>query len=253
MVVGPRWHSSQVLVDCAQFVVSLLAKHWPRHALEDAPGFLLVLPVPHDVHELVQRQSARQTEGGVWSDVSRLDAGIGRHRPSSSQVQLSIDLFEFALEGISALSPIGVSVTIGTSTRIDDITPQADQIAILPLKVQWDGRVSWGADLGSIMVAIENRIKVAVLVAGACDPDKELPEADPMNFAPHVRVPTILLNGRYDSMFPLDTCQEPLFHALGTPPQNKRLVLFDSGHSPPETPKMKETLDWLDKYLGPVK
>jgi|HubBroStandDraft_3_1064219.scaffolds.fasta_scaffold04231_2 formylglycine-generating enzyme required for sulfatase activity/DNA-binding winged helix-turn-helix (wHTH) protein/dienelactone hydrolase len=113
--------------------------------------------------------------------------------------------------------------------------------------------VSWGADLGSIMVAIENRIKVAVLVAGGCDPDKELPEADPMNFAPHVRVPTILLNGRYDFMFPLDTCQEPLFHALGTPPQNKRLVLFDSGHSPPETPKMKETLDWLDKYLGPVK
>ena len=113
--------------------------------------------------------------------------------------------------------------------------------------------VSWGADLGSIMVAIENRIKVAVLVAGACDPYKELPEADPMNFAPHVRVPTILLNGRYDFMFPLDTCQEPLFHALGTPPQNKRLVLFDSGHSPPETPKMKETLDWLDKYLGPVK
>jgi hypothetical protein len=31
-------------------------------------------------------------------------------------------------------------VTIGTSTRIDDITPQADQIPILPLKVQWDGR-----------------------------------------------------------------------------------------------------------------
>jgi len=72
-------------------------------------------------------------------------------------------------------------------------------------------------------------------------------------FAPHGRVPTILLNGRYDFMFPLDTCQEPLFHALGTPPQNKRLVLFDSGHSPPETPKMKKTLDWLDKYLGPVK
>ena len=39
----------------------------------------------------------------------------------------------------------------------------------------------------------------------------------------------------------------------GTSRQDKRLVLFDSGHAVPLTPAYKETLDWLDHYLGPVK
>ena len=113
--------------------------------------------------------------------------------------------------------------------------------------------VSSGAVLGPILLAVEPRLKVAVVVAGGCDSEKELPEADPLNFAPHVKVPTLMMNGRYDFMAPLDTCQEPLFRALGTPSQDKRHVLFDTGHSPPQTPRMKEALNWLDKYLGPVK
>jgi eukaryotic-like serine/threonine-protein kinase len=112
---------------------------------------------------------------------------------------------------------------------------------------------SWGGVLGTIMVAVENRFKVAVFGAGGCDSDKELPEADPMNFAPRVRVPTLLINGRFDFEIPLETCQEPLFRSLGTPSQDKRHVLFDSGHAVPLTPAFKETLDWLDRYLGPVK
>jgi hypothetical protein len=35
--------------------------------------------------------------------------------------------------------------------------------------------------------------------------------------------------------------------------QDKRRVVFDSGHAVPDVPKMKESLDWLDRYLGPVK
>jgi dienelactone hydrolase len=113
--------------------------------------------------------------------------------------------------------------------------------------------ISFGAVLGPINLAVENRFKTAVLAAGGCDPDKELPEADPFNYAPHVRIPILMLNGRYDLMIPLDTCQDPLFRALGTPAQDKEHVLFDSGHTPPLIPWMKETLDWLDHYLGPVK
>jgi len=33
----------------------------------------------------------------------------------------------------------------------------------------------------------------------------------------------------------------------------KRHVLFDTGHAPPQLPVMKEALNWLDHYLGPVK
>ena len=80
-----------------------------------------------------------------------------------------------------------------------------------------------------------------------------LPEADPMNFAPRVKVPMLMLNGRYDFGEPLETCQEPMFQALGTAAQDKKHVLYETGHVPDLLPLIKETLNWLDHYLGPVK
>jgi eukaryotic-like serine/threonine-protein kinase len=113
--------------------------------------------------------------------------------------------------------------------------------------------ISWGGILGPIMTAVEKRFKTAVFVAGGCDDDKELPEADPINFAPHVKIPVLMVDGRYDFHHPVETCQEPLFNLLGSSPQDKRHVLLESGHAPPLLPTTKETLDWLDHYLGPVK
>ena len=43
-----------------------------------------------------------------------------------------------------------------------------------------------------------------------------------------------------------------LFALLGTPPADKRWVLFPLGHLPPIDETARETLDWLDRYLGPV-
>jgi len=74
-----------------------------------------------------------------------------------------------------------------------------------------------------------------------------------MNFAPHIQIPVLMINGRYDFEIPLETCQEPFFRLLRTPASDKRQVLLDSGHGMPLTPWYKETLDWLDHYLGRVK
>jgi eukaryotic-like serine/threonine-protein kinase len=113
--------------------------------------------------------------------------------------------------------------------------------------------VSWGAILGPIMTAVESRFRTAVFVAGGCDEDRELPEADAVNFASHVKIPVLMIDGRYDFHHPIDACQEPLFRLLAASPANKRHVLFDSGHIPPILPTIRETLNWLDAYLGPVK
>jgi dienelactone hydrolase len=113
--------------------------------------------------------------------------------------------------------------------------------------------ISWGATQGAIMTAVEPRFKAAVFAAGGCNNARVLPEADPMNFAPRAKLPVLMINGRYDFAIPLETCQEPFFHLLGAAPQNKKHVLFDTGHAPPQLPVMKEALDWLDRYLGPVK
>jgi dienelactone hydrolase len=113
--------------------------------------------------------------------------------------------------------------------------------------------LSWGASAGPTLLALEKRMKVAVLVGGGLDSERESPEIDPFNFASRVTVPVLMINGRYDFGRPLNTVQVPLFRLLGTSPRDKRHALFDSGHVPPRNDIIKETLDWLDHYLGPVK
>jgi hypothetical protein len=53
----------------------------------------------------------------------------------------------------------------------------------------------------------------------------------------------------------LEYAQKPLFNLLGTAPDRKRHVVFHSGHvvlSQQRSQVVKEILDWLDRYLGPV-
>ena len=76
---------------------------------------------------------------------------------------------------------------------------------------------------------------------------------DPLNFAPHVTAPVLMLNGQYDFIYPPETSQEPMFRLLGTPKENKRRVVYPTGHDVPDNEVIRETLDWLDRYLGPVK
>ena len=114
--------------------------------------------------------------------------------------------------------------------------------------------VSVGAYLAPPFLAVEHRFKAAVLQGGGLAFDKPLPEVDPFNFAPRVTVPVLMLNGRYDFTNPPETSQRPLFRLLATPPRDKRHVLFESGTAVyPRHELMKEIMDWLDRYLGPVR
>ena len=103
------------------------------------------------------------------------------------------------------------------------------------------------------MLAVEERLRVAVLVSGGLEPDRFYPEADPFNFGTHVRIPVLMLNGRYDHVQPLETSQLPLFRLLGTPEQYKKHVIYESGHAPPRKDVFRERQACLDKYQGPVK
>ena len=65
--------------------------------------------------------------------------------------------------------------------------------------------VSDGARLGVILAPIEPRIRAAVLVAGGLPPEPRPPEIDELNFAPRVRIPVLMLNGRYDLSYLAET------------------------------------------------
>lgn len=113
--------------------------------------------------------------------------------------------------------------------------------------------VSLGARLGAIALAVEQRFAAAVLWSGGFRSSATLPEIDEINFAPRVRTPVLMLNGRDDFTFPIESSQVPMFKWLGTPDAHKRHVLYDGGHVFPFARIMKDSLEWLDRYLGPVK
>jgi fermentation-respiration switch protein FrsA (DUF1100 family) len=99
-----------------------------------------------------------------------------------------------------------------------------------------------------------SRFKAAILSSGGFRVGVFLPEVDAFNFAPRVKIPVLMLNGRYDDLFPLESSQLPLFRLLGTPDKDKKHVVFEAGHGDlPATEEVRESLDWLDKYLGPVR
>ena len=92
------------------------------------------------------------------------------------------------------------------------------------------------------------------LVAGGLDSEKGPPEIDPFNFAAHVRSPVLMINGDHDFIFPLETSQKPLFQLFPLPANEKRHYVLEGGHVPPRHQEIaRETLDWLDRFLGPVR
>jgi hypothetical protein len=68
-----------------------------------------------------------------------------------------------------------------------------------------------------------------------------------------VRIPILMVNGRWDFVLPYETSQVPLFNLLGTPDADKKHQLVDGQHMLLRTQdRIREVLNWLDKYLGPV-
>ena len=114
--------------------------------------------------------------------------------------------------------------------------------------------LSWGGIMGSFIPAVEERLKVSILIVGGLPPayGKARPDVDLINFVSHVKIPTLMLNGRYDMELPLETAAQPMFDLLGTPEKDKELILYDTAHFIPKNEFIRETLNWLDRYLGPV-
>jgi hypothetical protein len=108
--------------------------------------------------------------------------------------------------------------------------------------------ISWGGRMGSIIPAIDNRLKVQVLLVGGFSQQRPMPEVDQVNFASRVTIPTLMLNGRYDFFFPIDTSQLPMFEAFRTPKDQKDRKVYDGGHGIPRVELIKETLNWLDRF-----
>lgn len=111
---------------------------------------------------------------------------------------------------------------------------------------------SAGSSIGLILAAVENRY-ASIYLQGAGVVKSDLPtiaDANPINFAPHIRVPKMMSHGKYDEDTPLKTQGEPLFKLLRAP---KRMELYEGGHVPPTEFLVNTMNAWLDETLGPVR
>ena len=113
--------------------------------------------------------------------------------------------------------------------------------------------LSWGARIAPVITAVESRFSASIVVLGGFwSVAFPLPDADEFNYAPRVRVPTLMLNGKYDMVFGLESEVRPMFDLLGVPDDDKRLATYETDHRIPHNALISESLDWLDRYLGPV-
>ena len=138
-----------------------------------------------------------------------------------------------------------------------DLGQTIDYLATRPdvdaMRVGYVG-VSMGASTTIPLLAVEPRLRAIVLLSGGLLGSVPPPLLDAVNYAPRIRTPVLMVNGRFDEDYPVEISQAPLFRLLGSPSADKRHVILESGHgSPPRADVLRETLGWYDKYLGEVR
>jgi serine/threonine protein kinase/dienelactone hydrolase len=115
--------------------------------------------------------------------------------------------------------------------------------------------VSMGSAEGVIYATLaQDRLKAVVLLDGGYFLGSPPAGADQADFAPRLKIPVLMVNGRFDFTFSYEKSQLPLFSALGTPAANKDHLVLDTPHDvrARRSQLVPAVLGWLDKYLGRV-
>jgi serine/threonine protein kinase len=115
--------------------------------------------------------------------------------------------------------------------------------------------VSMGSAEGVIAATLlQDRLRTAVFLDGGYFLDPPPPGGDQAEFAPRMKKPVLMVNGRYDYTFSLEKAQNPLFGMVGTAEKDKRHIVLDSPHDVTEQRPLlvRGVLEWLDRYLGRV-
>ena len=108
--------------------------------------------------------------------------------------------------------------------------------------------ISWGGMLGPIFLANEDRIGCAVWQVAGLGARDMRPEANPINYLSKIKQPVLMLNGIYDQYFPHETSQMPMYDLLAVQEPYKKMITYESAHSPPKSQTSKEILEWFNNF-----
>lgn len=115
--------------------------------------------------------------------------------------------------------------------------------------------VSQGSAYGVIYMALDDRFKAIVFLDGGFFLGRAVAGRDQVDFAPRIKQPLLMVNGKYDFTFPLDQSQLPMFEMIGTAPADKFREVLETSHNVSQLkPELSRKVLWfLDKYLDRVK
>jgi len=241
--ISPYWKREKISFDAAYFGERMIAILFlPRNA---KPPYQTVLYVP-GAAAFDLKGSSESIKGSALDFIMRsgraliypiykgsYERGGGVARPVNSRT------WQEAF--IACSKDLGRSIDYLETRRDIDMT-----------RLAYYG-VSLGAWSAPVLITVDGRFKTAVLQAGGLPLWAMPSEVDSLNYASHVGIPVLMINGRQDFFFPLQTSQVPLFRLLGAAGADNRHVLIESGHAVPKNPRINEIVSWLDKYLGPAR
>lgn len=145
-----------------------------------------------------------------------------------------------------------------TIQRFQDLGRSLDYLQTRP-DIDQDKLAYLGVSMGSAdgviyATLVQDRLKAVVFLDGGFFLGQPHPGRDQVDFAPRLKKPVLMVNGRYDFTFSLEKSQNPLFQMLGTPESDKRHIVRETPHDVTEqrAELVKDVLGWLDKYLGRV-
>jgi eukaryotic-like serine/threonine-protein kinase len=107
-------------------------------------------------------------------------------------------------------------------------------------------------NIAVLVAAIDQRYSSVILLGSGGEFARlyRLPaDINPFHFAPHIRAPKLVLNGRYDDACP-ETSVGPFFGLLQAP---KKRLQFEGAHIPPTEVAVPIINGFLDETLGPVR
>jgi pimeloyl-ACP methyl ester carboxylesterase len=116
--------------------------------------------------------------------------------------------------------------------------------------------VSMGAAEGVIYATLaQDRLGAVVLLDGGFFLDQPPAGGDQADFAPRLKKPVLMVNGRYDFTFSFDRAQLPLYRMLGTASADKQHIVLETPHDVTalRPALVSAVLGFLDKYLGRVR
>ncbi|MFC1559366.1 protein kinase, partial [Gemmatimonadota bacterium] len=199
--------------------------------------------------------------------------GNGGQRPNrvDSATQLELFYFKFFITaGYAVLYPVYFDLfernKFGTwrltdNQRIEwcrktvkDFRQSIDFLETMPDTIDLDNLClygfSWGGIMAPIALALEPRISAGIILSGGFR--QHYPrQVNSMIFAPRVQTPTLMIGGNYDTNFPMETSQQPMFDAFNT--TNKLFKKYDDRHLVPisRNQMIQVIYEWLESHLDP--